>query len=123
MPADTLCLIFEEDFRFWPGGEDPDNADDYRQRISQMAKLRRRSRSRNKIHVKPRGSVAQEPTPKWTPRRPRTPTGAYRPDEGAKGRAKGKRLSLSGTSHQIEDPQTGMVEIMACAEKWRIFSE
>ena len=29
MPDDTLFWILEEDFRFWPAGEDPDNADNY----------------------------------------------------------------------------------------------
>ena len=42
----------------------------------------------------PRGSVAQEPKPKWGARPPTVPwtSGAYRPDEAAKGRAKGKKL-------------------------------
>ena len=29
LPHDTLFWICEEDFRFWPPGEDPDNADNY----------------------------------------------------------------------------------------------
>ena len=29
LPEDTLFWIMEEDFRFWPPGEDPDGADDY----------------------------------------------------------------------------------------------
>ena len=29
MPADTLYLVFEEDFRWWKPSEDPDSADEY----------------------------------------------------------------------------------------------
>ena len=29
LPEDTLFWIIEEDFRFWPPGQDPDNADNY----------------------------------------------------------------------------------------------
>ena len=29
LPDDTLFWVIEEDFRFWPPGEDPDGADDY----------------------------------------------------------------------------------------------
>ena len=108
MPADLLCLIFEEDVRFWPAGLDPDRADDYKWRVKDAAKRRRG----NGAWWQPRGSVAQEPTPKWAPRpgayRPED-VGAYRPDEGAKGRAKGKRLWGSTTSPQVEDPQTGKI--------------
>ena len=90
MPADTLCLIFEEDFRFWPERMDPDRADDYKWRVKDMAKRRRGDGAWRQ----PRGSVAQEPTPKWGARPPTVPwtSGAYRPDEAAKGRAKGKKL-------------------------------
>ena len=76
-PDDTLFMIFEEDYRFWPVGEDPDQCDDYAERLRKLMKA-----SRNK-------------------------SGAYRPDdegfedpaaagakgEAAKGRAKGFRQS------------------------------
>ena len=91
MPADLLCLVFEEDFRLWPEGMDPDRADDCFTRMKDMAKRRRG----NGTWLQPRGSVAQEPTPKWAPRpgayRPEQ-FGAHRPDAGAKGRAKGKKI-------------------------------
>ena len=59
MPEDTLWLILEEDFRFWPQGEDTDGSDDYKVRMKEVMKRRKRSRSRNKI-PKGRGSVAHE---------------------------------------------------------------
>ena len=36
MPKDTLFLVFEEDFRFWPVGEDPDRADDFKARLEEV---------------------------------------------------------------------------------------
>ena len=36
MPEDVLFLLFEEDFRFWPHGEDPDSADDYKARLCEV---------------------------------------------------------------------------------------
>ena len=36
MPEDVLFLLFEEDFRFWPQGEDPDRADDYKARLGEV---------------------------------------------------------------------------------------
>ena len=33
LPDDTLFMIFEEDFRFYPSGEDPDEADGYGERV------------------------------------------------------------------------------------------
>ena len=76
-PDDTLFMIFEEDYRFWPVGEDPDHCDDYEERLRQLMK-----KAKNK-------------------------SGAYRPDdegfedpatagakgEAANGRAKGFRQS------------------------------
>ena len=38
MPKDTLFLVFEEDFRFWPVGEDPDRADDFKARLEEVLK-------------------------------------------------------------------------------------
>ena len=32
-PHDALFLVFEEDYRFWPEGEDHDDADDYKARL------------------------------------------------------------------------------------------
>ena len=29
LPDDTIFWVMEEDFRFWPPGDDPDNADNY----------------------------------------------------------------------------------------------
>ena len=36
LPGDTLFLVFEEDFRFFPIGEDPDGADDYGARMGKV---------------------------------------------------------------------------------------
>ena len=33
LPLDTLFMVFEEDFRFFPEGKDPDSADDYGERL------------------------------------------------------------------------------------------
>ena len=35
-PQNTLFLVFEEDYRFWPLGEDPDSADDYKARLDEV---------------------------------------------------------------------------------------
>ena len=34
LPLDTLFMVFEEDFRFFPEGQDPDGCDDYGKRPS-----------------------------------------------------------------------------------------
>ena len=31
---DTLFFVVEEDYRFWPKGEDPDRCDDYDERLT-----------------------------------------------------------------------------------------
>ena len=36
LPADTLVLVFEEDYRFFPPGQDPDCADNYSTRVVEM---------------------------------------------------------------------------------------
>ena len=36
MPEDVPFLLLEEDFRFWPHGEDPDSADDYKARLGEV---------------------------------------------------------------------------------------
>ena len=41
MPADTLYLVFEEDFRWWPPGEDPDSADEYDRKTKPPWKTRK----------------------------------------------------------------------------------
>ena len=33
MPYDTLFILFEEDFRFFPEGEDPEGCDRYAERV------------------------------------------------------------------------------------------
>ena len=99
MPADLLCIIFEEDFRFWPQGEDPDGADDYKKRINDMRKRRSRSRSANKIKLVPRG----EPTaPSPDAKGGSSSSGAYRPE--TKGKEKEKKIvtQLHYTSAGIE---------------------
>ena len=87
MPADLLLLVFEDDFRFWPEGEDPDDADNYKERVREIAKRRRRSKGRNKIPAKIK--EAEEPTAPAG--EGSASAGAYRPDAEAKGREKGKR--------------------------------
>ena len=37
-PDDTLFMIFEEDYRFWPIGEDPHSCDDYHERLRHVMK-------------------------------------------------------------------------------------
>ena len=33
MPYDTLFIVFEEDFRFYPEGQDPEGVDRYAERV------------------------------------------------------------------------------------------
>ena len=40
LPDDTLFMVFEEDFRFFPDGQDPDKADDYRRRVAKVVTTR-----------------------------------------------------------------------------------
>ena len=90
-PDDTLFMIFEEDYRFWPIGEDPDHCDDYHDRLEDVLKRGRAKTS-----------------------------GAYRPDqyeddpaasgakgEAAKGKAKGFRVA--GKWHYT--PQRGSTDL------------
>jgi len=86
MPEDVLFLLFEEDFRFWPHGEDPDSADDYKARLGEVLQKRKRSRSRNKMNKKP---LQEDPAPQ-TGAPSSSSSGAYRP--GAKGKEKGKNI-------------------------------
>ena len=44
-PDDTLFMLFEEDYRFWPVGEDPDKADDYELRLRKIERADRRSKA------------------------------------------------------------------------------
>ena len=92
MPEDVLFLVFEEDFRFWPHGEDPDSADDYKARLGEVLKKRKRSRSRNNIDKK---HDQKDPDPQ-TGAASSSASGAYRP--GVKGKEKGKTSSRSGTT-------------------------
>ena len=36
LPLDTLFMVFEEDYRFFPEGQDPDGCDDYGERVVKM---------------------------------------------------------------------------------------
>ena len=65
-PMDTLFLVFEEDYRFWPEGKDPDKAYEYKTRLSGQVAKKKRSVSPNKIMRAP------EPQPSES-------SGAYRP--------------------------------------------
>ena len=40
MPDDTIFWVCEEDFRFWPPGCDPDNADNYKQAVENLMEKR-----------------------------------------------------------------------------------
>ena len=40
LPEDTLFWICEEDFRFWPPGQDPDNADNYEKAVAALIETR-----------------------------------------------------------------------------------
>ena len=44
-PDDTLFWVCEEDFRFWPPGEDPDGADTYFEKLAALIKHREESGS------------------------------------------------------------------------------
>ena len=95
LPADLLLLVFEDDYRFWPEGEDPDKADNYKERVGVIAKRRRRSKGRNKI---PRSLKEEEDPPLSPDAEGSSSAGAYRPD--AKGREQGKH-SIAAPLHAI----------------------
>ena len=42
LPLDTLFMVFEEDYRFFPDGQDIDNADDYRVRMVKLLEERKK---------------------------------------------------------------------------------
>ena len=44
-PDDTIFWVCEEDFRFWPPGEDPDGADTYFEKLAALIKHREESGS------------------------------------------------------------------------------
>ena len=80
-PSDTLFLLFEEDYRFWPECEDPDNADQYQRRLQEVVQARKR-----KEHAAPaRGSVANDPAYR-AGQASSSAAGAYRPAIAATGR-------------------------------------
>ena len=91
-PDDTLFMVFEEDYRFWPIGEDPNGYDDYPERLKKI--------------------LEREEAPK---------SGAYRPDKitfdaaasGAKGeQAKGisKGYRVAGQYHFTPNRQATTYE-------------
>ena len=59
-------MVFEEDYRFWPEGKDPDKAYECNTRLSEQVAKKKRSASPNKIMRAP------EPQPSES-------SGAYRP--------------------------------------------
>ena len=85
-PSDTLFFVLEEDYRFWPEGEDPDGADGYKTRVAEVKKVVKRGTSSNKMRKAP---VKEEEVAAQSPGAS-SASGAYRPD--AKGRGKGKRI-------------------------------
>ena len=60
LPLDTLFMVFEEDYRFFADGEDPDGADDYLLRVEDLLKSRRSKASAPKESLPP--PAAGEPT-------------------------------------------------------------
>ena len=50
MPEDVLFVLLEEDFRFWPHGEDPDSADDYKARLGEVLKNKREDEPLSEQH-------------------------------------------------------------------------
>ena len=42
LPVDTLYMVFEEDYRFFPEGQDPDGIDDYKKGVGGRESWRRR---------------------------------------------------------------------------------
>ena len=83
-PEDTLFLVFEYDYRFWPIGEDPDGADDYSTRLETMLAKRKRSVSPKKINMK------ADTASRKSGQASSSSSGAYRPE--AKGKEKGKAI-------------------------------
>ena len=45
IPEDTLFMLFEEDYRFWPLGEDPDKCDTYQERLKKRLEDEERSKA------------------------------------------------------------------------------
>ena len=45
LPLDTLFMVFEEDYRFFPDGADIDGCDDYRVRMERMLLQRKNAAS------------------------------------------------------------------------------
>ena len=56
LPLDTLYMVFEEDYRFFPLGKDPDGCDDYCKRVANVLE--------HHISVATRGSGSQPPQSK-----------------------------------------------------------
>ena len=84
---DTLFIILEEDYRFWPKGEDPDGLDDYEERLAKV------------LAGRARGAVGRAPADV-----PAAETGAK--GERAKGKSKG--LRRAGDFHFT--PQRGSTD-------------
>ena len=104
LPEDVLFLIFEEDFRSWPQGEDPDGADDYKTRLDDILKKRKRSRSRSPIKMEKKPERTEAEALPQTGAASSSASGAYRPE------AKGKRRGNIVTEHH-DTPIRGSTDV------------
>ena len=102
-PGDTLFIVMEEDYRFWPAGEDPQGCDNYHERLQQL--LQEEDDMRR--------------------------SGAYRPDEedfsveaggeGEHAKGRGRGIRLAGKYHHtpvrasttLSDPNHGLQQEVA----------
>ena len=85
-PADTLFIVLEEDYRFWPVGEDPQGCDDYQERLQKI--------------LQEEDAIRR--------------SGAYRPDEddfsveaggeGEHAKGRGRGIRLAGKYHHTPVP-------------------
>ena len=53
LPLDTLFMVFEEDYRFFPDGEDIDGCDDYSVRLERMLEQRKDAASHVQTSLPP----------------------------------------------------------------------
>ena len=61
LPLDTLFMVFEEDYRFFPEGEDPDHCDDYDRRLLKTVIDRALQRSES---PPPQSETPESPPPR-----------------------------------------------------------
>ena len=105
LPSDTLFLVFEAYYRFYPQGEDPDASDTYGDRLEALLDKRKRSRS-------PKQNQAAYA---WTSQRVFGWSLPPRPGEPTRGQT---RLCQPCTTPHSEVPRTVTMSTMASAQTW-----